>query len=283
MSQIYIDSNGNRYGTGLLPSPREEIVKFASRYSISKIPRSQWVEVDYSQYAGAVYDQGQQGSCAGHMLASQMNLIWSMHGRTPKRFSPCFAYGMVNGGRDQGAVISDLLKLIKTDGICLESTVGPGKWQPSSWPANARAEAKRFTAEKAEELQGFDEIATALQYGDPVGIGVFTGNRFEPNASGILPDLSGTGGGHAMCVTGLRNINGKWYLIVKNSWAERWGVSGYCYMPESFFQKWHEAYRILVAKDDPENPEAPPVAKDPVSPRPSLVFDPSHEQIGVAA
>jgi hypothetical protein len=107
---------------------------------------------------------------------------------------------------------------------------------------------------------GFDAAATAILEGDPVCFGIDLGQRFEPGANGVIPDRVGQGGGHCMFALGLDQIGGRWLLLVQNSWGTRWGMAGYCYLPESYFSGWHEAWRLKAAADDPQG-DNPPAAK----------------------
>lgn len=85
--------------------------------------------------------------------------------------------------------------------------------------------------------------------------------HFEPDANGVIPDRRGAGGGHCMFALGLEQIDGRWHLLVQNSWGTRWGREGYCYLPESYFADWHEAWRLKAATDDPKG-DVPPAAKE---------------------
>jgi C1A family cysteine protease len=64
-----------------------------------------------------------------------------------------------------------------------------------------------------------------------------------------------------MFALGLEQIDGRWHLLVQNSWGTRWGAGGYCYLPESYLRDWHEAWRLQAATDDPRG-ESPPAAKE---------------------
>jgi C1A family cysteine protease len=96
--------------------------------------------------------------------------------------------------------------------------------------------------------------------GRPVSFGIEIGNRFEPDGQGIIPDQSGRGGGHCMCAVGLKQIGSRWYLKVQNSWSTQWGLAGYCFMPESYFQG-GDNWAVITNADDPLDPNVPPVVK----------------------
>jgi hypothetical protein len=257
----YTDPRGRTWHTGLIPSTASQRRAFCDRHVGATIPRTDWRPVDYRAFAPAVYDQGQQGSCVGHGGVASLATLRAMHGLGTDRLSACNLYGQINGGKDQGAMVVDALKALQSVGACLESTVGPTHWQPSGWPANWKAEAGRFKIEKATEIQGFDEIGTALMEGDPVCFGIPLGKNFDAGPDGVVPDWNGQeAGGHCMFAIGLAQIQGRWRLLVQNSWAARWGMGGYCYLPESYFTGWHEAYRLKAGIDDPQGDNPPKLA-----------------------
>lgn len=257
----YRDNLGREFATGLIPSDSREVAKLCGAPRVTgNIPRDQWREVDYRDHTPKIYDQAQQGSCVGHGGVGALATVRVMHGQARARLSACNLYGQINGGRDQGAQVIDALKALSETGACLESTVGPGKWQPSSWPTGWKAEAARFRIRKAEAIQGFDAIVAALLEGDPVTFGIFLGGRFDVSDNGIVPEYDGgQSGGHCMYAVGVKLIGGRWYLIVVNSWGEDWGDRGHCYLPESYFRGWHEAYRVKVSVDDPQGDNPPAV------------------------
>ncbi|RMF94715.1 MAG: hypothetical protein D6741_12320 [Planctomycetota bacterium] len=78
---------------------------------------------------------------------------------------------------------------------------------------------------------------SALLLGFPVNFGIFVGRNFSPDkATGWLPDYRGGGGGHAMCGVGVAYDGRRWGVITANSWGERWGLDGFCIVPESYFK-----------------------------------------------
>jgi Papain family cysteine protease len=261
MTPFYVDEQGAWYGLGLIPSPETAKRRVSGVWSGSAIPRSEWRAVDYRPFAPTVFNQGSQGSCVGHGGVGVLCTLRALHGHGRERLSPSNLYGQINGGRDRGALVADALEGLRTVGVCLESTCGPGQWPRSGWPATWKDEARRFRIEKADEVTGFDQIATAVLEGDPVCFGIELGLNFEPDGRAVIPDRRGEGGGHCMFALGLEQIDGRWHLLVQNSWGTRWGAGGYCYLPESYLRDWHEAWRLQAATDDPRG-ESPPAAKE---------------------
>lgn len=206
------------------------------------------------------YNQSSQSSCVGHGVIAGVTIAHNMSGQTQQVFSPCFNYGLVNGGRDQGANTGAGVRASAEVGSCLESTVGPMQIWKSRFPANAFEEAKRWRMVDTETVDNFAEVCSAIMYGRPVVFGTYIGNRFNPDGEGFVSELQGTTGGHCMCVVGLKYAKGRWWLEVLNSWGANWGVNGVCYMPASYVEKYRdmwEGYAMRVAGIDPQDTVKP--------------------------
>lgn len=224
----------------------------------------------YEPFAGPVFNMEVEGdnsyvaegigvhNCVGHGAVAGFAVSFARSGQRPRRFSPCFVYAQINGGADRGAVVADALDELRQTGVCLESTVGPGRIWKRDLPAAAYDEAKRYRVEQAYQLRSFDEVVAATLLGFPVVFGVEIGQRFEPDADGFVPDRAGGGGGHCMCGVGPRQRGGRWYLTTLNSWSRRWGAGGYCHLPESYFDGDVDAFAVQAAREDDRDDDEPP-------------------------
>lgn len=255
----YVEQGGHRRILAALPRRQTYGARrFRDVYGV--IPRSSWQEVDFSAVVPHwILDQDGTGSCVGHGSCTAFTYGWLLGGATPQEFSACFLYGLINGGSDNGAVVGDALQALKTTGICLLSQVPEGKIYKRDFPQDAFTTAARFKISDAVDCPSFDEIGSALMMRRPVSFGVEIGQAFEPDGSGVIPDQRGGGGGHCMCAMGLKQINGKWHLKVQNSWGEKWGLQGFCYMPESYFQG-GDNWAVEFAAEDPQEENVPPAA-----------------------
>lgn len=201
------------------------------------IPRKEWEETEEDDFGARVLDQDGRGSCTGQMLAMMQEMSWLRAGGKPVNFSACFGYGLCNGGRDAGAVVSDLCQVILETGICTEDEVPEGMIFRNKFPRKAFDVAAKYKAVKVYRITNFDELATALQMRWLVGSGVMVGGNYADLASdGIAPLPSGFGGGgHARCSYALRHVRGQWVTRTRNSWGKRYGMNGDCYEVERMY------------------------------------------------
>ena len=72
---------------------------------------------------------------------------------------------------------------------------------------------------------------SALQLGFFPLLGVSVTDAFEPDSQGIIHPYPLGGLNHGVCACGMKQINGKWYLLMPNSWGLKWGVNGIAWFP----------------------------------------------------
>jgi len=262
-SNNVISVNGQQMACGWSPPDR------AKFHSVPVSPhkvrdRASWTDHSLANHTPAIYDQNPQSSCVGHGAATGFGTAWSLAGFKPQRFSPCFVYGLINGGRDNGANVIDSLTVLRDYGICLESTVGPREIWQQRWPANAKVEAKRFKGIAFKRVENYDGIVDAILGNKPVVLGVFIGNNFNPAADGRLPrwDRRRTGG-HCMAVCEVKLFPGEseHRIGLPNSWGTWFGKAGWCYAGRSYVDEqldFFEAYAIEVVENDANNPNTLP-------------------------
>jgi hypothetical protein len=246
--------------------PRADFGRMKSwRATQPVIPRDQWVECDYSHFNAPILDQGQHGSCVGHGSVTAFTRAWSITGHPIRKFSSCYIYGNINGGRDQGAIVSDAMDLLLSKGTCLESTVPEGMIFRRQFPAGADAEAQKYRAFDCYHLGSFDEIGSALMMGDPVCFGIFVGARFNNLDPEGVPPVGGNGG-HCLEGHGLVRLkSGKWGVRTQNSWSVDWGNGGCCVLIEGHYTYGQnymgglDAFAIRGTADAPDDDDNPPV------------------------
>jgi hypothetical protein len=238
------------------------------------LPRGQWQEVDLTRtWPLPIEDQGRSSACTGHMEQVVAALAWARRTNEVVRFSPTFGYALCNGDRDQGAVISDVVRSLATAGICLASEFPEGHIYRRQIPPQAFQTALRYRLGEWSHVPTFDEMATAITLGMPAGVGVLVGNNVFQAPGGVCPVPDRVVGGHALPVVGLINRAGRWLLKVQNSWTADWGDRGYGYLSEEFINYTAETTRrqwgVEVDAFAAEAMTSDPGDAEPVAPAPT--------------
>ena len=212
--------------------------------------------VDLRQYASAIEDQGNLGSCTGNSIAGLIELIQRKQnpakGRDVSRLFIYYEERVLEGSvrYDAGAYIRDGIKVCYTKGAPLESLWPYAINKFATKPAAAAyTDALKRKVTGYQRCTDFNAVKNAVAAGNPVVIGFNVYDSFEgawgniPHGqpgSGMMP-FPNTGtesllGGHAVAIVGYDDTmpvagraNGR--FIVRNSWGTGWGDNGYFYMP----------------------------------------------------
>jgi hypothetical protein len=142
--------------------------------------------------------------------------------------------------RDEGMTLSGAANALEAQGACLEKT----------WPFELDSVNDRPPGDAFEEATDYkitevklipvDETAMkqCLAEGFPIVFGCKLTKPFftAPGGKIVTPDASdpqsAEHGRHAMLIVGYSDSEK--VFIVRNSWGERWGDKGYCYMPYEY-------------------------------------------------
>jgi len=254
-----IEFNGTYYVLGCIKSTNYYgFGNFADVHPV--LSASQWQEIDLEHYNLPILNQQSTSSCVGHASCSAMEMAWVQSGRKLREFSPYFIYGQINGGRDQGAMISDALQSLKEIGVCLKNEVPQGAMFKYQFPKSAYENAKNYKIFDAFQCGTFDEVCSAISLGFPVVLGIMVGNNFPRlDSEGVAPLPAGGGGGHALLGMALkRSQRYGWLVKVQNSWSASYGVNGHCYLRREHFDNQIDSFAIQVTTG--EDPTDPPVA-----------------------
>lgn len=250
--------NGIYRVLGCIPSTVESALGFASfgRQFAASLDPSLWQEIDLSWHKPSILDQKSTSSCVGHAVCSGMETCYMQSGRPKIDFNPFFPYGLINGGRDQGAMISDALKALKQYGICLKGDLPNGVMFKNQFPQQAFTNALRFRLLQAFKCDTFEDICSAISLGFICPLGIMVGSNFANlDSEGVSPLPAGGGGGHAILGVGLkRSSRYGWLIKIQNSWGLSFGMKGYCYIHKAHFRSMTpDAFAIQTIMDDPQD------------------------------
>jgi hypothetical protein len=235
---VHDDGHEFRVLGALPPSALCALPPFSAAYE--ELPESQWQPTSAKKWKFKIWDQKQYSSCVGQASAAAFTYAWQVSGQPYYEFSPTSVYAYINGGRDAGARVADGLETMKTNGLCLMSQFGQDQLYPQQIPAAARQMALRFRVVEAYKINNWRQLCTALSRGLIGVTGIAVGNNFSNlDRNGVAPLPDRVIGGHALVLPGLDTFNGAWFPEAQNSWTERWGRNGFCYLQQD---AWHPSF-----------------------------------------
>lgn len=226
------------------------------------IPSAKWEEIDSRGMFPPewILDQDGHGSCVGFSSAGALMRSIRRQGRDLVRLSGTDVYCRINGGRDQGAIITDAVKAVQ-EGVCLESQMPPSKiWERDVTP-EAKATRAKYRALECYIAETFQEIGSAIQMGFIPIFAVMVGSNFTHLDGDGIAGFSNGPGNHAVHADGLRKLpSGIWVLDMPNSWGVSFGQKGRCFLTQRHVESvQQDCYVIRAAMEDPDS--GPPVAK----------------------
>ena len=204
------------------------------------------VDLRNSRDMPPVLHQGSLGSCTAHACCQAIRFSSDRQKDIKWMPSRLFMYyfgrlvGNFNTTMDSGCNISSIMFASKQYGICNENLWPYEMHLAHKIPSN---EAQEKAIKPSSRYQYYtvpkNMLKQNLAQGYPVMFGFGVTREFiDIREDGIMkmpkgndPDAN-ISGGHAVLMVGYDERK-KWF-IVQNSWGDRWGKAGYCFMPESF-------------------------------------------------
>jgi uncharacterized tellurite resistance protein B-like protein len=230
--------SGYRYA-----APRPGTRTWLARAAAAELPR----RVDLRPFLSPVEDQRTTSSCAANAVAGAYEYLVRRHlGEDGYDVSRLFIYyngRAVDGveGEDGGSVIGSLIEALRELGACSEETWPFDEARVNEEPSDeAYQEAAHFLVEdNALVATDLDAWRAVLAEGYPIVFGIALFESFDrQRRPGLVPMPSPDEvareehSGHAMLAVGYSDRDR--VFIVRNSWGERWGDRGYCYIPYDY-------------------------------------------------
>jgi C1A family cysteine protease len=237
---------------------RDKVDKRDLQFSKSVSPHREIIlpkSVDIRSKCPPVYDQGDLGSCTANAGCTCRAMLLQDQQIHLSRMFLYYTERALEGSvsKDEGASLRDACKSIHKIGVCEEKYMpyNPEKFKmrPSR---HAIFNANKYKIIAYKSLSSLDEIKQNIAFRQqPVLLGMDVYESFESEVvskTGIMPmprKNEKKMGGHAVLVVGYkdmvkhRGMFGKYrlqqgYLIVRNSWGDKWGDEGYFYMPYNY-------------------------------------------------
>lgn len=209
-----------------------------------------------------IRNQGSYSSCNGYATAAALSRVRYLRGIQDNLIlSGSFIYSLINGGRDQGSMLEDSLRVVQTHGAPPESLVGQSMIYPRLQPSNAKQEALKhlgFVAYRTDTKQAW---RTALAAGY-IGVAVVQAgrnfNKMSPLNTGTSCAVRGGvdrgSGNHAICISDMRIIGGEEYYLNDNSWSTSgYGSLGRAWLPWDSFEECWKYHDFFVIASSQEN------------------------------
>ena len=231
----------SRYGwVRDLPDARD-LIYAAPRPTVAALP----AKVDLTSQFGAVYDQGQLGSCTGNALAGAFE--FDLRKQSLPEFIPSRLFIYYNERRIEGTVSSDSGSQIR-DGV--KTIVRQGVCPETAWPYDISKFANKppaacYTDALTHQATSYQRVPRTLEQmkgclaeGFPFVFGFTVYDSFESQdvaKTGVVPMPSpdeSVLGGHAVVAVGYDDADER--FRVRNSWGTGWGQEGYFTMPYAY-------------------------------------------------
>ncbi len=213
------------------PDARDyRVAKLVKPGSIN-LPKS----IDLSNLVPAVLDQGSEGTCAGHTMASVMHAMETSAKRAV-RVSPRWAYEKartLQPVEGEGATLRSIYKAAQKFGVC----------QSSDWPyvanykgtpgegASASAADNRIASYAVVGVHPLRVKEALVFYRTPLGVVIEVREGFMmPDQNGFVSGGDSTNNYHAITVVGYDDDRKAFKVL--NSWGTYWGpLGGYAWYP----------------------------------------------------
>jgi C1A family cysteine protease len=207
-------------------------------------PQSQ---VDLREWASAVDNQLDLGSCASDAMANAYEL--QVRRQAPENFvelSRLFVYYNAREidnsvGQDSGAYLRDVIKAVRDHGICSEQLWPYRVENFAVHPSEASyQDAQSRSLRNYQRLDSVQHMVSALSQERPVIFGMEIYDSFmSVNAENPVVPMpaadESSHSGHAMCMMGYRLPEQQ--FLSKNSFGTAWGDQGYCWIPFEYLEQ----------------------------------------------
>lgn len=209
-------------------------------------------ELDYRNDLQPIRDQGNQGSCFAHCVSCVKEWQEKKDYGFDNYFSPQFFYNNRsnmyddNKKNDEGMYGRDVMSLMKSIGICSETSYPYGKIEKKCKISNEiYKEALNHKIKGYARIYRQDTLKSNLYVNGPCII-TFPVYNYGKEFWMKKQNTDKTDGGHAVVIVGY-NKEG---FIIRNSWGKNWGDNGYSIYK---YSQWNNHWEIWTTIDAKSN------------------------------
>ena len=265
---IFIDQNGVPRMLACKPNPGGIKAIFPKKYSEYKpmYTMDQIKPLSRRGLFGAqdwILDQDGIGSCVGNGSTSSLRKKRVLMGQADLKLSPGCTYSQINGGSDNGAVISDAIDALMKVGTIPYSMIGESPFYTRQMPSGWQQQAQRFRITEGYHATTYIELLSAIMNDDVPFFGIMVGNTWEKfDQYGVCGHDRGVGN-HCVHADGIVLLpDGRKVMDASNSWSYSWGPfqNGRMYMDQNHIDGGGDEPDVCIITGaclDPQSPQPP--------------------------
>jgi hypothetical protein len=213
------------------------------------------IRTDHRHMFGPIRDQGQRPTCLAFATSDVHAALRGPWAALSCEYLFYQAQRRANRTPNEGALLSSMLDAVRHDGQPHETgwpyftrlPADPSQWVP---PAGLEPLFRRAGETGKHTV---DAIVQELDQGRPLIVLLrlsFSFDWVQPDgivdeATGEQPDLSRR---HAVIAVGHAEVKGQRAVIVRNSWDDGWGASGYGFLTEKYLVP--RVFQLATLKED---------------------------------
>ena len=235
------------YKLNLIPSPNDSRDFIFKQENIVGTEKNYPKELDLRKELMPVRNQGTQGTCYAQSACCMKEWQEKQNYDFNEYFSPQFFYNLRSNkydndnSNDEGMFGRDVMKLLKTYGICAEKMYPYGLIEHKDNISEEIYKAAKINVIHAyAKINTISDLKMSLYLNGPALVGFpvynYTGQMWKQRNNETFK------GGHAMTIVGY-NEEG---FLIRNSWGESWNGNGYTIY---YYEDWGAHWEIWSCVD----------------------------------
>lgn len=270
----YVETEHHLYGLGLqLPEVKTQAFPtLATRYPVLGMKQiREIVERDEFSFGRSLFDsswitnQNGYGSCAAYGGASALSKSRVIGGQVRIELSGDYLYSLVNDGRDQGAMLDDVMHALNNRGVATKELVPLGGIYRNKYDTDkADQQALRFRSHESFACPDEQTLATALAVvRSPVVHAIHVTSKWRSfDADDVLDKANNGPGNHCEHLDDIKYDRKRGCFLYRKatSHGANYSDDGYCWLTWKDHletpSRYHQFYVIPSATQDPygDNP-----------------------------